>query len=190
MKIVWFAKKTTRQVTNSLTLISASCPTSRRFGIMNSRNIAAVRKTKKTFAGMFSNTVFRSRLRRRASPNARHYAEHKEKARELVHARLAHWNEFYKYTYKRVAIRNQRSRWGSCSTQQNLNFNYRLVFLPLELVDYVVVHELCHLAHFNHSQNFWNLVAQAIPDYEKRMFELKKTQLALSPIPQHYTETV
>lgn len=115
--------------------------------------------------------------RRRQQTVDRHYEAHKERARLLVHERLAYWNQFYGLTYKRVAIRNQRSRWGSCSTKQNLNFNYRLVFLPLELVDYVVVHELCHLTHFNHGPEFWLFVEKAIPDYERRKNELHRVTL-------------
>jgi len=106
-----------------------------------------------------------------------HYTTHKEKARTLVEARLLHWNQFYNLEYKRIAIRNQRSRWGSCSTKQNLNFNYRIVFLPLELVDYIVVHELCHLAEFNHSSAFWNEMAKVMPDYHERKLQLQTIAL-------------
>lgn len=120
------------------------------------------------------------RLRRRTSSSTAHYEEHKEKARELVHARLAYWNQFYGYTYKRVAIRNQRSRWGSCSSKQNLNFNYKLIFLPLELVDYVIVHELCHLKHFNHSAVFWLAIGETVSDYEIRKEELRKISLTMN----------
>ena len=115
--------------------------------------------------------VTRRRTRRKVS-ETKHYNLHKEKARGLVHARLAYWNKFYGYTYGRVAIRDQRSRWGSCSTKKNLNFNYRLAFIPLELVDYVIVHELCHLEHFNHSESFWATVEKTLPDYKKRKAEL------------------
>ena len=128
-------------------------------------------------------TIVRKRVRRmkirrkkRTIKATKHYGAHKEKARALVHARLAHWNEFYGYTYGRVAIRDQRSRWGSCSSKRNLNFNYRLVFIPIELVDYVIVHELCHLEHFNHSELFWGAVAKALPDYKR----LKADLLAVS----------
>jgi predicted metal-dependent hydrolase len=97
-----------------------------------------------------------------------HFNVHKEQARAFVHERLAYWNQFYQYSYGKVAIRNQSSRWGSCSAHGNLNFNYRIALLPLELADYVIVHELCHLKEFNHSPRFWALVAQTMPDYHAR----------------------
>ncbi len=110
--------------------------------------------------------------RRRRVANARHYEAHKELARSVIMPRLAHWNLHYGHTYKRVAIRNQVSRWGSCSTKHNLNFNYRLIFIPSHLMDYVIVHELCHLKHFNHGPEFWKNVEECIPNYEACKQEL------------------
>ena len=66
----------------------------------------------------------------------------------------------------RIAIREQKSRWGSCSRKGNLNFNWKLIMAPPQALDYVVVHELCHLHEFNHSPRFWALVAAQMPDYE------------------------
>ena len=66
----------------------------------------------------------------------------------------------------RVAIRDQKSRWGSCSQKGNLNFNWKLIMAPPQALDYVVVHELCHLYEFNHSPRFWSLVQAQLPDYE------------------------
>ncbi len=66
----------------------------------------------------------------------------------------------------RVAIRDQKSRWGSCSQKGNLNFNWKLIMAPPQALDYVVVHELCHLYEFNHSPRFWSLVQVQLPDYE------------------------
>lgn len=101
---------------------------------------------------------------RAASP---HYRKHKEAARKVIVARLEVLNaEHYGLTYGRVAIRNTKTRWGSCSSDGNLNFHYRLAFLPQELMDYVLIHELCHLQELNHSRAFWALVAQADPEHK------------------------
>lgn len=94
----------------------------------------------------------------------------------IVHERLIFFNKVYGFKYGRVTIRNVKTRWGSCSKKGNLNFNYRIVFLPKELADYLVVHELCHLGEFNHSQKFWDLVAKAQPNYKKLRKELRKIQ--------------
>lgn len=101
------------------------------------------------------------------------YAAHKETARRVITERVHHYQSLYKVRYKRLAIRNQRSRFGSCSAQGNLNFNYRLLFLPEHLRDYVIVHELCHLRELNHSPKFWALVAETIPDYQARKRDLQ-----------------
>lgn len=104
----------------------------------------------------------------------KHYLAHKEAARVFVHERLAHYNAHYGFTYRRVAIRDQKTCWGSCSEKGNLNFNYRLLFLPPELADYVIIHELCHLGELNHSKAFWVLVAQACPEYAAHRRELQR----------------
>ena len=66
----------------------------------------------------------------------------------------------------RVTIREQKTRWGSCSSRNNLNFNWKLIMAPPSALDYVVIHELCHLYEFNHSPRFWQLVARQMPEYE------------------------
>ena len=68
--------------------------------------------------------------------------------------------------YGRVTIREQKTRWGSCSSKRNLNFNWKLIQAPPEALDYVVIHELCHLREFNHSPRFWQLVQAQMPEYE------------------------
>ncbi len=103
-----------------------------------------------------------------------HYEKYREVARSHVHARLLHYNQLYGHEYRRVAIRNTRSRWGSCSKKGNLNFSYKVALLPPELCDYVVVHELCHLAEFNHGPNFWALVARAVPNHPQLRRQLQK----------------
>lgn len=104
----------------------------------------------------------------------RHYLVHRESARVLLHKKLEQWNTHYNFTYNRVSIRNHTSRWGSCSAVGNLNFNYRLLFLPENLVDYVVVHELCHLKYPHHQQIFWQAVEKTIPDHKARRKQLRR----------------
>jgi hypothetical protein len=114
------------------------------------------------------------RRRVRATTATKHYLAHKESTRSLTLARLQHYNEHYQLTWNRVAIRNQRRCWGSCSANKNLNFNYKIQFLPPHLRDYIIVHELCHLTHLNHGKEFWNLVAEQVPDYAKCIKELRE----------------
>ncbi len=77
-------------------------------------------------------------------------------------------------TYNNITIRNQKGRWGSCSSKGNLNFNYRLHYLPQELMDYVVVHELAHRVYMNHSGEFWNLVGQYHKEYKESRRQLRE----------------
>jgi predicted metal-dependent hydrolase len=105
------------------------------------------------------------------------YQQYKERARTLTHEKLAYWNQFYGFTYGRVSIRNQRTRWGSCSARGNLSFHYKIALLPDALADYLIVHELCHLQAFDHSPKFWALVGKAIPDYQKHRQLLRKSSL-------------
>ena len=94
------------------------------------------------------------------------YEKYKERARALVVWKIKQFNSFYGFTHGRVAIRNQSTRWGSCSRAGNLNFNYKIVLLSADLADYLIVHELCHLAEFNHSIKFWKLVSETISNYK------------------------
>ncbi|MEO1127219.1 MAG: SprT family zinc-dependent metalloprotease [Cyanobacteria bacterium J06639_16] len=76
--------------------------------------------------------------------------------------------------YTRVGIRGQKTRWGSCSSQKHISLNYKLLFLPQPLVHYVLVHELCHTVHLNHSAKFWHLVAAKMPHYLSAKHQLKQ----------------
>lgn len=114
------------------------------------------------------------RKRRRRTTVTQHYVAHKEQARAFVHARVRAWNELYHFEFNRIAIRNQRTCWGSCTEHKNLNFNYKIMFLPQHLSDYIIVHELCHLSELNHSAQFWELVGRALPEYKDHKKELQK----------------
>ena len=94
------------------------------------------------------------------------YLNHKESARCLIEKKVQYFSKVYGFLYNKISIRNQSTRWGSCSKKGNLNFNYKIIFLPDHIINYIIIHELCHLKEFNHSNRFWNLVHSIIPDYK------------------------
>ena len=96
-----------------------------------------------------------------------------DKALAYIPGRVAYFADKMGITYGRITIRNQKTRWGSCSSRGNLNFNCLLMLAPPEVIDYVVVHELCHRKEMNHSKVFWDEVAHVMPDYEKARLWLK-----------------
>ena len=90
----------------------------------------------------------------------------REKTRKLVTERAKHYAAIIGVQYNQITIRTQRTRWGSCSSKGNLNFNCLLGLTPPKVLDYVVVHELCHLIEMNHSKQFWDAVERTLPDYK------------------------
>ncbi len=86
-------------------------------------------------------------------------------ALEKLRAQLNRWSPTVPAAYGRVTVREQKSRWGSCSSKHNLNFNWKLIMAPPECLEYVVIHELCHLLYFNHSRQFWAEVEKRMPGY-------------------------
>ena len=99
---------------------------------------------------------------------------YRKAAKEYIPARVMYYRQFTGGSYERVVIRDQKTRWGSCSSNGTLSFNYRLMLAPPAILDYVVVHELCHLKHMNHSSAFWQAVGDVLPDYKERRDWLKR----------------
>ena len=95
-------------------------------------------------------------------------------AREVLGARTGYYARKMGVTYGRISIREQKTRWGSCSSVGNLNYNWKLVLMPPGVLDYVVVHELSHIGNMNHSRRFWQRVASVLPDYQMRQRCLKQ----------------
>lgn len=97
-----------------------------------------------------------------------------DRALNYIPERVAYFAPIVGVKYGRITIRNQKTRWGSCSSKGNLNFNCLLMLAPPEVIDYVVVHELCHRKEMNHSAAFWNEVAKVLPDYKASVKWLKE----------------
>ena len=106
-------------------------------------------------------------------PTKHAYAEKKDEALCIVEASVDAFNVYYKLDLGGVFVRNQKTRWGSCSHRKNLTFSYQVAYLPERLREYVIVHELCHLIELNHSRAFWKRVAETLPDYAMRRKELR-----------------
>jgi len=115
--------------------------------------------------------------------NRKQYLRVRESARAFVHARLKHFNAMYGHHVGKVFIKNHKSRWGSCSAKGNLNFNYKIIYLPADIADYIIVHELCHLGELNHSKRFWRLVERAAPHHlalRRRLRALERGHTSIS----------
>lgn len=97
-----------------------------------------------------------------------------KEAEKLVPQRLELWSQTMQLYPRKLSLRNQKSRWGSCSSRGTLNINWRLMGAPIEILDYILVHELSHLKHMNHSTKFWELVEKHYPEYQKSEKWLKE----------------
>ena len=104
----------------------------------------------------------------------------KKTAKSYILPRTKHLAEKMDSTYGAVTLREQKTRWGSCSSQGNLNFNWRLVHFEPPIIDYVIIHELAHRTHMNHSSDFWQLVETFDPEYKMKRDWLKRNGLTLS----------
>lgn len=115
-------------------------------------------------------------LSKSAKDNAKEafIAWYREETRAITHDLISEYQKKSHFKVNKVRITSAKTRWGSCSSKNNLNFTYRLCMAPLRVIDYVVVHELSHLKHHNHSKAFWNAVEQIRPDYRKDRDWLKK----------------
>ena len=107
------------------------------------------------------------------------YKWYRKQAGMIIEERVRYYAAFMGEEYGQIRIKDQKSCWGSCSGKRNLNFNWHLVLTPMEILDYVVVHELCHLKQMNHSMAFWKEVEKILPDYKERRKWLRVHEKAL-----------
>ena len=101
-----------------------------------------------------------------------HYLKYREISRILCEEKCEFRAEKMEVKYNRIAIKSMKTKWGSCSSRRNLNFNYKILFLSEKDRNYLIVHELSHLVHMNHSKNFWDLVCQTLGSEEFRRYKM------------------
>jgi len=140
-------------------------------------SMAAVEKFVAKYASWIERHVARARLRTVMRIPRKDVAGLKKKALAIAEERCKFFAKVYGLEYKKISIRSQKSRWGSCSAAGNLSFNYKIVALPSETADYIIVHEICHLAEMNHSKKFWDLVAQTVPNHQELRKQLRKMHI-------------
>ena len=107
-------------------------------------------------------------------------AWYRDRARQIISERIIILAKCHDFSYKQIRITSARTRWGSCSSRGTLNFSWRLVMAPLEVIDYVIVHELAHLRIKNHSADFWKFLGQISPDYKSHRLWLKENGVRLN----------
>lgn len=129
------------------------------------KNEAWIDRARAKYAGLPKTSRIESSLQE--------YKRYRRAARELLARRVEYFSRLYGVRVRGITIRNQRSRWGSCSHSGTVSLNYRILFLQEKLADYVIVHEVCHLREMNHSKHFWSLVAQAVPEHRTLRKELR-----------------
>jgi predicted metal-dependent hydrolase len=118
-----------------------------------------------------NNKVTESKLTKEAAQHLKLWMI--EKAEELIKKRTAEYSVILSVKYSNIRVKDTKTRWGSCSSKGNLNFNFRILMAPERVMDYIIIHELCHLKHMNHGKMFWETVAFYMPDYEKHKEWLK-----------------
>lgn len=109
-------------------------------------------------------------------------------AQQILPQKVATWAQKMGVEYNNIVIKDQKTLWGSCSQKKNLNFSYRLIKMPISIIDYLIVHELAHLVHFDHSPEFWSYVEGFIPNYKEARKWLNTNRYAvMAPCNIKYT---
>ena len=122
----------------------------------------------------FNGTEFITSIENQDTFKASLKSWYKIKFKEIAIPRLNYFSDKYNLKINQVRFKNQKTLWGSCSSKNNINLNYLLVMAPMIVIDYVIIHELVHTVHKNHSENFWNAVEAIMPDYKKAKKWLNK----------------
>jgi len=104
----------------------------------------------------------------------KNFLKNKQLILQDIKTLVDYYAKFYNISYKKITIKNQSTIWGSCSKSKNLNFNFRIAYLPTQLKNYIIIHEVCHTLEMNHSKKYWSFVYQTTPNYKLYIKQLRK----------------
>ncbi|EGT3616425.1 M48 family metallopeptidase [Clostridium perfringens] len=104
---------------------------------------------------------------------------YREEGLKIIKERIKHYLSFYPLKPRSIKVKEQKRRWGSCTYYNDLLFNWRCIMAPMRVLDYIVVHEMTHMIHKNHSKNYWEAVAKIMPDYEEKKIWLKENGIKM-----------
>ena len=139
--------------------------------------LGAIERTLKKNESWIAQQIAKAPPRQNVTVDEKVVKRIKRATKKLVERKLKEFNSHYNFSFARVSIRAQKSRWGSCSDKGTLSFNVKIFCLPENLQDYIIVHELCHLGQMNHSPAFWELVGKTIPEHKTLRKELRNVTL-------------
>lgn len=166
-------RKTVAIQVNSNLSVTVRAPRS-----VSEKDIEEILKKKKAWISKHIEKIKETKERFEAEPTEKLTREKvialADEALKVIPERVEYFAKVIGVTYGKITVRNQKTRWGSCSSKGNLNFNCLLMLAPPEVLDYVVVHELCHRKQMNHSKAFWLEVEKVIPDYKEARKWLKE----------------
>ncbi len=177
-KQCWIHKQLQRQVDNTRISVKKNFISGEEFLFLGSKYLLEIQQEQK--APLIFDQRFYLSLAALPEAEAIFIDWYKKMAKKIITERVQFYAEKYDFQFNRIRISDAQTRWGSCSADNNLNFSWRLIMAPLSVIDYVVVHELAHTIHKNHSKRFWKKVASVFPGFAIEKNWLKKHGRSLS----------
>lgn len=104
---------------------------------------------------------------------------YRERALEVIGERTTYYSKITGLVPSKIIVKDQKSRWGSCNSKKEIRFNWRLIMVPLDVIEYVIIHELCHIKHMNHSKEYWDLVSKYMINHKEKRKWLKENAIRL-----------
>lgn len=169
-KVIYTKRKSLAIIINNNAEVCVRAPKSRFFNI---DEICKFVESKKDWIAESVSKVQKNMKERRPELSLIEKKKKREDARNIIVNKVEYFAKKYNFKYSKIRLSSAKTRWGSCSIKGTISINWNLIFAPEEILDYVIIHELCHTKQHNHSDKFWNEVSKIIPDYKNKRMWLK-----------------